>query len=66
MSDPVEHQAGDLLDWQETADYFNTTTRHVRAMQERREIPYHKIGGRVRFLRSDLDAYRDARRVDAR
>jgi excisionase family DNA binding protein len=54
-----------LHDYVGAAAFLNTTPRHVRALQERREIPFVKIGRLVRFRSSDLDAYVAGRVVQA-
>lgn len=54
-----------LLDYNGAAARLNTTERHVRALKDRRELPFVKIGGSVRFKLVDLDAYIESRRVPA-
>lgn len=54
-----------LLDVDGAAAYLATSVRHVRALVYRRELTYVKVGRLVRFTTADLDAYVDARRVEA-
>jgi excisionase family DNA binding protein len=35
----------------------------VRRLQQQRRIPFFKVGGRIRFERSDIVAYLQKRRV---
>jgi excisionase family DNA binding protein len=46
-----------LLDYPGAAARLNTTERHIRALTERRELPFVKVGRLVRFRSDDLDAY---------
>jgi len=41
-------------------------TRTLRFYAKQRRIPYVRIGRRLAFLRSDLDAFLNAGRVEAR
>ncbi len=54
-----------LLDYDAAADYLCTTPRHVRELWAKRFLPAVKVGRYVRFTRTDLDAFIEARRVDA-
>lgn len=56
---------GALLDYAGAADYLCTTPRHVRELWAKRYLTGIKVGRRVRFCKSDLDAYIEARRVNA-
>lgn len=53
-----------LLDMNATAARLGTTHRHVRRLIERREIPFFKVGGKVRFDPADLDRWLTAQRVE--
>lgn len=49
----------DMLDWYtvpEAARYLGVPERWVRRQIENRHIRNSKIGGKIRFLQSDLDA----------
>ena len=54
-----------LCDYAAAAARLSTTERHIRELRARREIPFVKIGGSVRFKVADLDAYVEARTVPA-
>lgn len=54
-----------MLNITEAAAYLSTSVRHMRSLIFEKKIPYVKIGGKIRFLRSDLDAYITANRVAA-
>ncbi len=45
-----------LLDYAGAADYLCTTQRHVRELWAKRYLTAIKVGRRVRFSKSDLDA----------
>lgn len=54
-----------LLDIAGAAAYLATSERHVRVLWQKRAIAGIKLGHLVRFDPADLDAYVDARRVEA-
>ena len=53
-----------LLDINGAAVRLGTTHRHIRGLIERREIPFFKVGGKVRFDPADLDRWLVAQRVE--
>lgn len=68
----TEVRAGDgpngvegLLDYEAAARYLCTTPRHVRELWAKRYLAAIKVGRHVRFTKADLDAFINARRVDA-
>ena len=62
---PESKPIGALLDYDTAADYLCTTRRHVRELWARRFLPAVKVGRYVRFTRTDLDPFIEARLVDA-
>jgi excisionase family DNA binding protein len=54
-----------LLDIQEAADHIGRNAAYLRRLVSRRELPYFKIGGALRFDVRDLDAYLASCRVEA-
>ena len=48
----------------EVADMLRVCDETVRRLQQGRRIPFHKVGGRVRFLKSDIVEYIDKQRVE--
>lgn len=62
---PAEH-ASPLLDAEAAAKYLNCSTRLVRELWNRREIPAIKVGRLVRFHKDDLDKYIDSHRTGNR
>jgi excisionase family DNA binding protein len=50
----------------EAAAYIGRDERFVRQLVERRTVPYLKLGRRVAFRRSTLDAWLDSTVVPAR
>lgn len=51
---------------EEAAEYLGVGPRMVRRLIHERRIPYVKLGRPVRLMPEDLDAYLEARRVEAR
>jgi excisionase family DNA binding protein len=54
-----------LLTIPEVAELLKLSASTVRRLQRQRKIPFVKVGGSVRFIRSDLVAYLEERRVGA-
>lgn len=54
-----------LMDLAQSATYLGTSERHVRRLWQERRIAVVKVGRRVRFLRSDLDAFIEKNHHDA-
>ena len=55
----------ELLDVAEVAEFLKISVSGVRRLQQKRQIPFFKVGGRVRFTRSDIVEYLKHRRVAA-
>ena len=55
--------ASELLTIPEVADFLKVSVSLVRRLQQQRRIPFIKVGGSVRFERSDIDAYLKKRKV---
>ena len=55
----------ELLTIAEVADLLKISVPSVRRLQQRRLIPFFKVGGSVRFTRSDIVSFLNKRRVDA-
>lgn len=53
----------ELLSIAETAELLNISVPTVRRLQRQRKIAFHKVGGSVRFAKSDISAYLETRRV---
>lgn len=45
-----------LLDCDGAARYLTTSVRHVRRLVSERRVSFIKVGGKIRFRRTDLDA----------
>ena len=61
-----EASAGlELLTILEVAALLKISAPTVRRLQQQRHISFFKVGGRVRFTRSDIDAYLRKRRVSS-
>jgi len=54
-----------LLDMEGAAEYLSDTPRHLRRLAQERQLPFIKVGGKVRFRRQDLDTYVESRRTPA-
>jgi excisionase family DNA binding protein len=55
----------ELLTIREVAAILKISIPSVRRLQQRRQIPFVKVGGCVRFTRTDIAVYLDRRRVGA-
>jgi excisionase family DNA binding protein len=53
-----EPEKNDVLTVQEAADLLKMTRQGLYGLVNKKQIPYFKIGGAVRFNRSDLLHYR--------
>lgn len=60
-ADPVEG----LLTLSDVAEILKISVPTVRRLQQQRKIPFIKVGGSIRFARSDVASYLAARRVRA-
>jgi len=60
-ADPVEG----LLTLSDVAEILKVSVPTVRRLQQQRKIPFVKVGGSIRFARSDVASYLAARRVRA-
>ena len=60
-ADPVEG----LLTLSDVAGILKISVPTVRRLQQQRKIPFVKVGGSIRFARSDVALYLAARRVRA-
>ncbi len=54
-----------LLTISDVAELLRLSVSTVRRLQRQRNIPFVKVGGSVRFAKSDLAAYLKRRRVGA-
>lgn len=57
--------AADLYTAVEVAKLLKVCLATVRRLQQRRELPFVKVGDSVRFSKSDILAYLERNRVDA-
>ena len=57
--------AGLDFDFKEAADYLHDTERHVQTLWWQRKITGYQVGRKVRFRKSDLDAYIESNRLEA-
>ena len=63
---PIEpNRTIDLLTIPEVAELFRVSISEIRRLQYGRKLPFTKIGGSVRFARSDLVAYLAKCRVES-
>jgi excisionase family DNA binding protein len=54
--DPTER----CLDIPELSAWLTISVRHVRRLVSERRIPYHKVGGLIRFVPSEIAAWLDS------
>jgi len=55
----------DLLTTSEAAGFLKISASGVRRLQQGRHIPFFKVGGSIRFAKSDLASYLARRRVES-
>ncbi len=55
----------ELLTIKEVAEFLKVSPQSVRRLQQVRHLPFIKIGGSVRFDKSDLINYLKKQRVEA-
>ena len=48
---------GALLDVRGGSIFFGWSEKKTRGMVQRRLVPFHKLGGRIMFLRAELEAW---------
>jgi excisionase family DNA binding protein len=53
-----------LLTIAEVAGLLKVSKTSVRRLQQRRLIPFIKVGGSIRFMRRDIVSYLEKKRVD--
>ena len=53
----------ELLSASDVAELLKISIASVRRLQGRRQLPFIKVGGRVRYARSDIAEYLDRQRV---
>ncbi len=54
-----------LYDDESAAEYLDTTERHLERLRSRREITFVRVGRKIRYKKSDLDAFVERNRVSA-
>jgi len=54
----------ELLDKAAAADYINSTYRHIERLWSERRITGYRIGGKIRFKKSDLDEFIESGRLE--
>ena len=57
-------QTMELLTIAGVAEFLKISESTVRRLQQRRLIPFFKVGGSVRFAKSDLVSYLEKQRVE--
>ena len=57
------HPTVELLTIPEVAEFLKISLTGVRRLQQKRNIPFTKVGGSVRFFASDIITYLEKRRV---
>jgi excisionase family DNA binding protein len=55
----------EILTVADAANFLKISRTSVRRLQQRRAVPFIKVGGSVRFAKSDLRAFLVKRRVEA-
>ena len=55
----------ELLTVDDVAEFLKISVPSVRRLQQKRLIPFYKVGGGIRFSMSDLLSYLESNRVDS-
>jgi excisionase family DNA binding protein len=55
----------ELLTIEEVAEYFRVSVSAIRRLQQARVLPFVKIGGSLRFQRTDLESFLKQQRVES-
>jgi excisionase family DNA binding protein len=55
----------ELLTISEVAELLKVSVSGVRRLQQARQLPFIKVGGSVRFSKSDILVYLEKRRVES-
>ncbi len=61
---PSGSPLAELLTVAETAEFLRISKSGVRRLQQKRQLPFIKVGGSVRFAKSDLLTYLEKQRVE--
>lgn len=57
--------AVEMLTIAEAAGFLKISMTGMRRLQQRRCIPFFKVGGSIRFSRDDIMSYLKSRRIEA-
>lgn len=49
--------ASPMLTYAQVADLLGVSKRTVQRLKESRKLPFHQVGGQVRFSRQDIARY---------
>ena len=63
--DATSKQQEELMDLMRAAQFLGITKDSMYTLKRYRRVAYHKIGKKLRFRRSDLEAYLEQCRVPA-
>lgn len=55
-----------LIDIQELAKYLDSSVAFVRKLILTKQVPYFKVGGRIKFDRNEIDAWLECKKVEER
>ncbi len=64
-SSTSSNSAIELLTIPEVAGILKISVSGVRHLYQARHLPFHKVGGSIRFSKSDIESYLGKRRVEA-
>ena len=59
------HSDTELLTISDVAEFLKISPTGVRRLQQKRSVPFIKIGGSIRFSKSDILAYLEKQRVES-
>jgi len=61
----MDHSTIELLTISEAAEFLKISISGMRRLQQERHIPFFKVGGSVRFAKSDIIEYLKERRIES-
>lgn len=61
----MNHSTIELLTIKDVAELFKISVPTVRRLQQLRQLPFIKVGGSVRFAKSDIVEYLKKERIES-
>jgi len=61
----MDHSTIELLTIKDVAELLKVSQSSVRRLQQGRHLPFIKVGGSIRFAKSDVAEYLEKERVES-